>query len=538
MRRRLPPPVARSFAAKFARVGLVGLVVVALSTSALPASAVTSTSQAVESGGSIQAAINAVATGGVVTIAPGTYVEEISIKKSVTLKGDVGLVIIQQPAAATPNSIDSDGGKLIDIQFTSNVTLENLTLDGSVRVAANGPKATGVDANSVDGLTLNNVTVKGFAKNGIAISGKQLLSSPTHSQNVSFNTVTAENNGLAGIAFYSHSSQGVDSDIPGVTFTGTTTITGNVFGIQFGDPGDTHGVQGANDGPVSLGVVAFNDNRYLVDNVEYATNVIVSDKSVVQLAGGASTVDGRAVASSDFLYAKTLMLVPSVSTSTVTVSPSGSALAETAVTVTGKVFSSTAAGTIEIFDGSTSLGSGAANNGVFTVKTSALAVGSHRFTAKFTPTNDENYLPSTSDAIAFSVNEQEPQAAAPVTSTAALTTLINSGTIPNVTTTTSSFVPSLQTVGNPLDNLDVSKPFSGALPWANTADSFVDVYAYSLPVPVGTFSVIKGKVQLTNVDLPALQEGEHHLVFQGQTSGAILVMAINVAPIHLPVVSG
>ena len=536
MRRRLPPPVARSFAAKFARVGLVGLVVVALSTSALPASAVTSTSQAVESGGSIQAAINAVATGGVVTIAPGTYVEEISIKKSVTLKGAVGSVIIQQPAATSTSNL-SGGGKLIDIQFTSNVTLENLTLDGSVRVEASGPKATGIDANGVAGLTLNNVTVKGFAKNGIAITSGTIYRGPPRSGNVMFNTVTADGNGWAGIAFYTVGGDGVDTDIPGVRFTGITTITGNPYGIQFGEAGDTHGVQGANGGPVSLGVVAFNDNRYLVDTVEYATNVIVSDKSVVQLAGGASTVDGRAVASSDFLYAKTLTLVPSVSTSTVTVSPSGSALAETAVTVTGKVFSSTAAGTIEIFDGSTSLGSGAANNGVFTVKTSALAVGSHRFTAKFTPTNDENYLPSTSDAIAFSVNEQEPQAAAPVTSTAALTTLINSGTIPNVTTTTSSFVPSLQTVGNPLDNLDVSKPFSGALPWANTADSFVDVYAYSSPVPVGTFPVIKGKVQMSRINLSALQGGGHHLVFQGQTSRAISVMAINVA-IHLPVVSG
>ena len=148
-----------------------------------------------------------------------------------------------------------------------------------------------------------------------------------------------------------------------------------------------------------------------------------------------------------------------------------------------------------------------------------------------------DYLLLNAPIVIVAKPSKEPPAAAPATSTAELTTLINGGTIPNVTTTTSSFVPSLQTVGNPLDNLDVSKPFSGALPWANTADSFVDVYAYSSPVPVGTFPVIKGKVQLTDVDLSTLQGGGHHLVFQGQTSRAISVMAINVA-IHLPVVSG
>ena len=86
-----------------------------------------------------------------------------------------------------------------------------------------------------------------------------------------------------------------------------------------------------------------------------------------------------------------------------------------------------------------------------------------------------------------------------------------------------------KTVGNALDSLDVSKTFSGALPWVNTQDSFVDVYAYSSPVFVGTFPVINGKVQMSGVDFSALQAGGHHLVFQGQTSGAISLMAIVVA---------
>ena len=398
------------------------------------------------------------------------------------------------------------------------MTLDNLTLDGSVRVAAGGPKATGIDANSVTGLTLNNVTVKGFAKNGITITGRDSATTATTSRNVSFNTVTAENNGWAGIAFYSLSTQGVNSDIPGVTFAGTTTITGNARGIQFGDPGDTHGVQGANSGPVSLGVVAFSGNT---------TDVTRSDNSVVQLAR-ASTVDGRAVASSDFATG-TLTLVPAVSTtSTVSVSPSGSALTGAAVTVTGTVSPAAAVGTIEIFDGTTRLGGGAATGGAFTVETSALAVGSHSLTATFTPANAQDYQASASAAVAFSVDEKQVAVAPPSTNTDQLEKLIKQQHL-DVSGTTGSFVPSGDTTDNPLDSLDASKTFSGTLPWSDGADSFVDVYAYSSPVFLGTFPVVNGKVQITGIDLSALQAGGHHLVFVGQTSGAVSVMAIVVA---------
>jgi len=516
-------PNARSTVAK---VALVALVSVALTTSSLSASASAPTSQAVNPGDLIQTAINNVAPGGVVTIAPGTYEEELYIEKSVTLRGDgpVGSVVIKQPVVSNPGN--PNVRRLIDIHMTSNVTLDNLTMDGSARVAANGMQSTGVDANSVDGLTLNNVTAKGFAHNGITITGKYLDSSTTHSQNVSFNTVSVINNGWAGIALYSLSSQGVNSDISGVTFTGTTTVTNNVRGIQFGDPGDTHGEQGANNGPVSLGVAAFSANT---------KNVTRSDSSVVQL-DRASTVDGHAVRSSDFA-AGTLTLVPSTSTSsTVSVSPSGAALTGDAVTVTGTVTPTAAVGTIEIFDGLTSLGSGAAVNGGFTVSSTTLAPGSHNFSATFTPTSAQDYQASTSASASFSVNEKLAKPVdPPVTSTVELTTAIDKGTIPVVT---SSFVPSSQTVSNPLTNLDVSKPFSGALPWANTQDSFVDVYAYSSPVFVGTFPVINGQVQMSGMNLSALQAGGHHLVFQGQTSRAISAMAITVAAIHLPIVGG
>ncbi|MBX3311300.1 MAG: right-handed parallel beta-helix repeat-containing protein [Microbacteriaceae bacterium] len=73
---------------------------------------------------------------------------------------------------------------------------------------------------------------------------------------------------------------------------------------------------------------------------------------------------------------------------------------------------------------------------------------------------------------------------------------------------------------NPLNNFDPSKPLTGQLPWTGN-DNMVDVYAYSTPVFIGSFPVVNGKVQLSNVDLSALGLGDHHLVFIGQSSGQV-----------------
>ena len=79
--------------------------------------------------------------------------------------------------------------------------------------------------------------------------------------------------------------------------------------------------------------------------------------------------------------------------------------------------------------------------------------------------------------------------------------------------------------GADLSDIDVSQPLSGELPWPNDEDDWVDVYAYSTPIFLGTFPVVNGKVQLTGVDLSALEAGKHRLVFIGQTSGATSVAA-------------
>lgn len=105
-----------------------------------------------------------------------------------------------------------------------------------------------------------------------------------------------------------------------------------------------------------------------------------------------------------------------------------------------------------------------------------------------------------------------------------LDTLIEENNL-DVSATTKRFVPTDS--GTDLQNLDPSQRLSGELPWENPLDDFVDVFAFSEPVPLGTFPVVDGAVQL-DADISALADGTHRLLFIGQVSGDVQVMEITI----------
>jgi len=80
--------------------------------------------------------------------------------------------------------------------------------------------------------------------------------------------------------------------------------------------------------------------------------------------------------------------------------------------------------------------------------------------------------------------------------------------------------------------LDASKGYTAKVEWAG-ADSYVDVYAYSTPVLVGTFPVVNGVVQisLTPALLASIAAGAHTLVITGQTSGTVQAVAFTVSAV-------
>ncbi len=76
--------------------------------------------------------------------------------------------------------------------------------------------------------------------------------------------------------------------------------------------------------------------------------------------------------------------------------------------------------------------------------------------------------------------------------------------------------------GLPAGPIDPGKAHTAEVDWFG-GDSYVDVYAYSSPVFVGTFPVVNGVVQITlsTAVLGQLAAGNHTLVVIGQSSGSV-----------------
>lgn len=91
---------------------------------------------------------------------------------------------------------------------------------------------------------------------------------------------------------------------------------------------------------------------------------------------------------------------------TLTLVPSTSSLAEGAtLSLTATLSPTNANGTVEFFEGSTSLGQAAIANGTALLTLSALAAGVHSLTAKFTPTDATTANPASASAITVTITQ-------------------------------------------------------------------------------------------------------------------------------------
>lgn len=191
-------------------------------------------------------------------------------------------------------------------------------------------------------------------------------------------------------------------------------------------------------------------------------------------------------------------------------------------------------GAVQFFDGGAPLGGPVVvDGGAASIALGALGAGSHSITAQFTPDDTMDYLESpVSDArtIVVNVPNAEP-APAPATNSDQLQEQIQSGAVPTIPPSSFNASDGSAAGNTDLQSLDPSKPLQGEIPWSDGSDSYVDVYAYSTPVFLGTFPVVNGQVQLnlTPAQLQLLAGGDHDLVFIGQTSGTTMAVAIQLA---------
>jgi len=179
-----------------------------------------------------------------------------------------------------------------------------------------------------------------------------------------------------------------------VTLTSTVTPSSAVGSVQFFD-GAT-----AIPGPVAVsgGVAA---------------------KPIATLAVGAHSLTAKFTPTNPALFTTststavpyTITVAPPTTTTTVlSVTPASPVTAGTAVALKAALTPTAAAGSVQYFDGATSLGTAPVVAGVATLSTTALSVATHSLTATFTPTVPASFTASTSAAVSYVVNPAPPGA--------------------------------------------------------------------------------------------------------------------------------
>ncbi|WP_187977211.1 right-handed parallel beta-helix repeat-containing protein [Mycetocola sp. JXN-3] len=471
-------PVIRRPLRAFAPAATLGaaalLIAAPLTAQALPSDTIT-----VAAGDSIQAALNAAPAGATLQLAAGTFREDLRISKPVTIEGAAGRGTEIRSAGST---------KTIDLTNVSDVALKHLSITGADSDAAR-PNATGIDANGARGLILEDIGVREFGKNGIAITNRYTPTSPVISGDITISNVQAQHNGWAGIAFYTKSSQNTTDNIDNVSFVGAANaFTDNAYNVQFGDSGNTAKVTGAQGGPVALGSITVGTAPAPVSD---KAGILVLDTSAVTVAADATLAlaQPRAIVAADLLPGVT------VEAPVTTPEPTPTPTVEPTVEPTPEP---TPTPTVEP-------------------------------TVQPTPTPTPSTQPSQTPAPTETPAAPAP---APAGNTNALLNLVKDLGL-NVAATTASVQAA---PGVDLTKLNPAAPFTATLPWSAN-DAFVDVYAYSTPTLLGSFPVVDGAVVVAGADLSKLPAGEHHIVFQGQTSKSVAVIAVAVTAAH-PVAAG
>lgn len=128
---------------------------------------------------------------------------------------------------------------------------------------------------------------------------------------------------------------------------------------------------------------------------------------------------------------------PTATTTTLAASPTGTAAEGSSVALTATV-TPDAAGTVEFFDGSASLGNAAVASGAASTSVSTLAVGAHSLSATFTPADAASFAGSTSAALEYTISAS-PQPAVPTVTVSQTTGLDPAGQ--TVTVAGSAFLP-------------------------------------------------------------------------------------------------
>ncbi len=199
----------------------------------------------------------------------------------------------------------------------------------------------------------------------------------------------------------------------------------------------------------ATGTVQFFDGATSLGTVPVSSGAAMLSTSA--LATGSHSLS--AVYSGDATYSTSTSNVvtetvnKTATTSTLTASPNPSNVGQS-VTLNAAVSPSTATGTVQFFDGATSLGTAAVSNGAATLSASTLAAGSHSLTVVYS--GDSAYSPSTSAVVTETINKASTTstlAASPNPANVGQSVTLNAAVSPSTATGTMQFFDGATSLG-------------------------------------------------------------------------------------------
>lgn len=172
----------------------------------------------------IQAAVNAAASGDVIRVCTGTYQEQVVINKPLSLEAQNGVVVI--PSDVVANTAGLFGGSpiaaIILVQNAENVNLEGLTVDGGANgLTGCGPTLIGILYQDSSGAIRHNFVRQ--VRLGSALPGCQSgLAIDVESSSSGQSNVTIEHNSVDG-----YQKNGITADEAGTkVFVNENAVTG------------------------------------------------------------------------------------------------------------------------------------------------------------------------------------------------------------------------------------------------------------------------------------------------------------------------
>jgi large repetitive protein len=323
---------------------------------------------------------------------------------------------------------------------TVSADLPNATYGQTVRLtAAVAPAPTGGTVQFLDGGTaLGTVTVQ---------SGAASLSVSTFS--VGIHSITAVFSG-DGAGYLGNTSAALTETVGKTATTAALAASPNPAMA-----GQSVTLTAAVSPATATGTVQFLDGATVLGTVPVSNGAASLSTSTLSAGSHSLTVaysgDATNLPSTSAVVIETVN--KAATTSTLTASPNPATVSQ-AVTLSAAVSPSTAAGTMQFFDGATNLGTVPVSSGAASLSTSTLAAGSHSLTVVYS--GDATNSPSTSAAVALSVTKAATTStliASPNPATAGQSVTLTAAVSPATATGTVQFFDGATSLGTvPVSN--------------------------------------------------------------------------------------